>query len=251
MAKAQPPAIEWSWDMLEPAAQEVLSACSVFRGGFDVEAAEGIVSSSTDLVDVLQQLVDRSLLYSRVEHDTIRFGLLDTIRTFAANKLQQRGAAGETRARHAAYFARTSKALCSADTTSEVNDLNRLSADAGNLLAAFDHSSVSADKAHIALRLDALLSARGPLALRLRILGEAIAVLLDASLSDETKAALHMAHGAALRRSGSGTGARADWMRAAEYANESASPRLRARALRGLGMLAHDQETTRVRGKKR
>jgi predicted ATPase len=73
--------IEWSYELLEPEERKLLAALSVFRGGWTLEAAEQVADADLEL---LQSLVDKSLV-RRWEAD--RFGMLETIREFAAEPL--------------------------------------------------------------------------------------------------------------------------------------------------------------------
>ncbi len=85
--------IEWSYELLEPDEQRLLSALSVFRGGWTLDAAERVCDASLDLV---QLLVDKSLV-RRWERG--RFGMLETIRDFGAERLEDSGDAERLRKR--------------------------------------------------------------------------------------------------------------------------------------------------------
>jgi predicted ATPase len=75
--------IEWSYDLLQPDEQHLLAGLSVFRGGWTLEAAERVCEAD---LEILQSLVDKSL----VRHWTSgRFGMLETIREFAAERLDR------------------------------------------------------------------------------------------------------------------------------------------------------------------
>jgi predicted ATPase len=73
--------IEWSYELLDPDERKLLAALSVFRGGWTLEAAEQVADGD---VELMQSLVDKSLV-RRWESD--RFGMLETIREFAAEQL--------------------------------------------------------------------------------------------------------------------------------------------------------------------
>ena len=75
--------IDWSYELLEADERSLLAALSVFRGGWTLEAAEEVADADLEL---LQSLVDKSLV-SRWESG--RFGMLETIREFAAEQLPQ------------------------------------------------------------------------------------------------------------------------------------------------------------------
>jgi len=73
--------IEWSFELLSAEERRVLAALSVFRGGWTLDAAEGVAEAQ---VDVMESLVDKNLVR---RSGTGRFGMLDTVRDFAAERL--------------------------------------------------------------------------------------------------------------------------------------------------------------------
>ena len=72
--------IDWSYELLELEEQRLLAALSVFRGGWTLEAAERVCDAD---VELLQSLVDKSLVR---RWESGRFGMLETIREFAAER---------------------------------------------------------------------------------------------------------------------------------------------------------------------
>lgn len=94
-------ALQWSWDLLDEDERRALSAWSVFRGGFDAAAAEAVLGQ--DALDLLEALVDHSLVEVQADADPVRFGMLYGIREFAAARLTDEALARE---RHAAWFQR-------------------------------------------------------------------------------------------------------------------------------------------------
>lgn len=104
-------AIDWSWNLLDAAEHRVLAQCSVFRGGFDLDAAEAILTVAPGglaALDLLAALHDKSLLaVEDLEGDppVKRYRLYESVRAYAAEKLEQGHAAPEARDRHARYFA--------------------------------------------------------------------------------------------------------------------------------------------------
>jgi len=87
--------IEWSYDLLDPADQQLLACLAVFAGSLDVESA--VVVCSADL-DGLQSLVDKSLLR---ETEDGRFFMLETIREYALERFELSHDHEEIRRRHA------------------------------------------------------------------------------------------------------------------------------------------------------
>jgi predicted ATPase len=73
--------IEWSYELLEADERSLLAALTVFRGGWTLEAAEQVAGAD---VELLQSLVDKSLVR---RWESGRFGMLETIREFAAEQL--------------------------------------------------------------------------------------------------------------------------------------------------------------------
>jgi predicted ATPase len=91
--------IEWSYELLDPGEQQLFRRISVFRGSFSVEAAEAICDAD---VDTTESLVLKSLVRRRWE--TRRLLMLDTIREYAWERLQESPEAEEIHRRHAEFF---------------------------------------------------------------------------------------------------------------------------------------------------
>ena len=89
--------IEWSHDLLDQDEQQLFARLAVFAGGCTLDAAQEICDAD---LDVLQSLVEKSLL----RHSGDRFWMLETIREFAVERLDETGDAGDVRLRRAAYF---------------------------------------------------------------------------------------------------------------------------------------------------
>ncbi len=88
--------IEWSHDLLTPEEQRLFTRLSVFAGGCTLDAAENVCDAD---LDTLQSLVEKSLL----SHSDSRFWMLETIREYAVERLEQSGEAEELRRRHAGW----------------------------------------------------------------------------------------------------------------------------------------------------
>ncbi len=113
-------AIDWSWNLLLPWEQAALAQCSVFDGGFTLNAAEGVIDLSAwpdapSIVDAVQALVDKSLFRTWVPLEKVRheleepyFGMYLTIHEYAAEKLAASGTGVQRAAeeRHGRHFAR-------------------------------------------------------------------------------------------------------------------------------------------------
>jgi predicted ATPase/class 3 adenylate cyclase len=93
--------IQWSYGLLTREERRLFDRLAVFRGGWTVEAAEAVCDAD---LDTLTSLVDKNL----VREDGKRFRMLETVREYARERLDLRGAA-DLRRRHAEFFARLGK----------------------------------------------------------------------------------------------------------------------------------------------
>lgn len=96
--------IDWSYDLLSEDEQALLRRLSVFAGGWTFDAAEAI-GEGMDVLELLDQLVNKSLVQSYPTAAGIRFGYLETIRQYARDLLFAAGEGEKVRDLHFAYFA--------------------------------------------------------------------------------------------------------------------------------------------------
>jgi non-specific serine/threonine protein kinase len=111
-------AIGWSYDLLSLEEQVFFRRLAVFVGGFTIAAAQVVAGrpapvdavwsgegTAPDLpvLDLLQSLVDKSLLNPEPDAAGTRFRLLETVREYGLERSEASGEAGALRARHAAY----------------------------------------------------------------------------------------------------------------------------------------------------
>ncbi|MFD0685788.1 AfsR/SARP family transcriptional regulator [Actinomadura fibrosa] len=85
--------VDWSWNILGPSGRAAMRALSVFPGGFTADAAEYLLAGDDDVLTVLQDLVDQSLIEAVGTGLGTRFRMLETVREFSA---AHREAAGES-----------------------------------------------------------------------------------------------------------------------------------------------------------
>jgi predicted ATPase/class 3 adenylate cyclase len=93
--------IEWSYDLLSVEEQRLFGRLAVFAGGCTYEAAEQIAGADPD---TLQSLLDKSLLRKRDSKSGPRYWMLETIREYAMERLEESSEAEGLRRRHAQYF---------------------------------------------------------------------------------------------------------------------------------------------------
>jgi predicted ATPase/class 3 adenylate cyclase len=154
--------IEWSHDLLEGGAREVFRLLSVFVTA-RVEAVEDVAARldslrGVDVVEELASLVDKSLVRSADEAGRRRLSMLETIREYAAERLDEEPElAGAARRVHAEYFAdfahaRKDRLYGPGRETA----LDELGIELGNLLAAWRYWVEARDPERLNALLDGL-----------------------------------------------------------------------------------------------
>ncbi|HET7027589.1 MAG TPA: adenylate/guanylate cyclase domain-containing protein [Candidatus Limnocylindrales bacterium] len=132
-------AVSWSYELLRGDARALLRRLSVFSGPIDfdaIERATAAVPEIPDPYDALSTLIDRSLVRP-VGGD--RFGMLETIRTFAADRLREAGERDDAIRRHATTFMELAERAESKLYRSDRRIwFDRLAADHDNIRAALD-----------------------------------------------------------------------------------------------------------------
>ncbi len=108
--------LDWSYDLCGDVEKAVFDRLSVLPAGFDLAAAKAVAGgegvSAFDVVDVVPQLLDRSLLQRTTAPDgTTRYRMLETMRAYGREHLHHQGTADTIRAHHARYIAATIAAL--------------------------------------------------------------------------------------------------------------------------------------------
>jgi predicted ATPase/class 3 adenylate cyclase len=143
-------AILWSYDMLDAGHRRLLARVSVFARGGNLEQLELVCGPAedvgADVLDALDQLADQSLLRRLPDFDEPRFLMLQTIRDFAAERLEESGEAGLIRDRHLnAFIALSDQAQPHLFGPRRKEWLDRLEEDHDNFRAAFDWAVASGD----------------------------------------------------------------------------------------------------------
>ncbi|GGV40507.1 SARP family transcriptional regulator [Actinomadura cremea] len=155
--------VDWSWDLLDDVERTVLRRLSVFAGGATADAAARVCGLAApdaprpdDVLDVIAALIDKSLVLAEGGAD-VRYRLLETVRVYAGERLDEAGETGRVRAEHTAHFLdlaeRAEPELRRAD---QLGWVDRLAADRDNLSTAL-RNAVEVRDAETALRLFAAL----------------------------------------------------------------------------------------------
>lgn len=141
--------IEWSHDLLTEEEQRLFGRLGVFVGGSTYEAAEDVAEANPD---TLQSLLDKSLLRKRDTDHEPRYWMLETIREFAVERLEESREAEEIGRRHAEHFLAFAEAAYPNLRGDPGQWLDRIEADHDNLRAALDHLA-AAETTQMALQL--------------------------------------------------------------------------------------------------
>ncbi len=133
--------LEWSYGLLAEDERVLLRRLAVFAGGWDLEAAEAVCSGDDlqgVLLDLLFRLVDKSLVVLGWRGHAGRYGMLETMRQYALERLVASGEEERLRRVHAAYFLAMAERAESVLFGTEQNRwLTRLEEEHSNLRGAF------------------------------------------------------------------------------------------------------------------
>jgi predicted ATPase len=100
--------IDWSYQLLAEPEQRLLARLAVFAGGCTLDAAETVCGGDgidpDTVFELLARLVARSLVVSEEHGPETRYRLLETIRQYSEERLNEAGETQRWRARHADYY---------------------------------------------------------------------------------------------------------------------------------------------------
>jgi predicted ATPase len=101
--------IDWSYSLLNHSERVLLQRLSVFAGGWTLAAAEAVCAGegleSADVLEALSSLVEKSIVgFDRVSSTRHRYSMLETIRQYALEKLEESGDNTKNYDKHLNYF---------------------------------------------------------------------------------------------------------------------------------------------------
>ena len=100
--------VAWSYQLLTDAEQKVFDRTSVFAGAFDLDAATAVCADDSiervDVVGVLDSLVDKSILVAVRSARSVHFRVLEILRQYGEERLEERAETVATRDRHLAHY---------------------------------------------------------------------------------------------------------------------------------------------------
>jgi predicted ATPase/DNA-binding CsgD family transcriptional regulator len=246
-------ALDWSHELLSEPERALFGRLSVFAGGFTLSAAEAVGSGGNigreDVLDLLSGLADKSLVVAEItEGDGPRYGMLEPLRQYAAEKLEERGEAETSRHRQAEFFvALAEEAEPKFRGPEEATYSRLLEAEHDNLRAALSWSLGGGDP-ELGLRLAAALrwfwNARGHLDEGARQFEKALDV---GGGETAARAGAFYGWGHILRKKSDFGRAEAHFQEALALYEELANEAQIADALEALGLVAMDRgETARA-----
>ena len=101
-------ALDWSHELLSEDEKKLFGKLSVFAGGWTLEAAEvvgGGGDEEDDILDLLSGLVEKSLVMVEAsEGSSVRYRMLEPVRQYAREKLEESGDSEKVQRQHAAFF---------------------------------------------------------------------------------------------------------------------------------------------------
>jgi predicted ATPase len=250
-------AIQWSWELLSPAERGALAQCSIFHGGFSLEAAEAVVSleggQGGAVLDLIQALKEKSLLRTYQDGSgsgELRFGMYETIREFVAEQLLQSGDHPKISERHTKYFLQVAERWHAVvHQHGGVEALRMMAANSENLLSAFERECDSTPKrienASAALRfslyLDPLFATRGPIETHQAILKAALSLSSGLLVESSLRGQVLRAHALLSQIRGNIGDAVRDFTDALNCARKSGDPVLEGTLLVDLSILHREQ----------
>jgi predicted ATPase/DNA-binding SARP family transcriptional activator len=111
--------VAWSYQLLDDLQRKVFERLSIFAGGFSLAGAEAICEGIVEdglTSGVVQELVDHSLIYIKEQDsDVTSFGMFQTLKTYAAERLADRSDVEACRGQHAGYLTRLARQIESAE----------------------------------------------------------------------------------------------------------------------------------------
>jgi predicted ATPase/DNA-binding SARP family transcriptional activator len=124
--------IEWSYDLLNSDEALLFERLGIFGGAFSVEDAEVVCGfdpiEASEVMDLLDRLVDRSMIRALDRRGHSRFRLLETLRQYALERLEERNDSAELAERHAHHFVAFTQSLehdlCGPDEADAVPELD-------------------------------------------------------------------------------------------------------------------------------
>ncbi len=150
--------IDWSHDLCSEQERTVWARAAVFSGSFALDAVEYVASDGAvppdELLNVIDSLVDKSV-FMREEHDgSVRYRLLETVREYGEEKLDESGDGVAVRRRHRDWYAGlVSRFVTEWQGHDQAEWVRRLRRDHANIRVALDFCASEPGEATVGLRM--------------------------------------------------------------------------------------------------
>ncbi|MFM1723735.1 MULTISPECIES: ATP-binding protein [Rhodococcus] len=99
--------VDWSYDLCTREERRLWSRLAVFSGGFELDAVEGVCvggPGESSMLDLVASLVDKSILTVEKSATGVRYGMLETLRDYGQEKLEEAGECRPVRSRHRDWY---------------------------------------------------------------------------------------------------------------------------------------------------
>ena len=150
--------IEWSYELCSPAERVLWTRLSVFAGGFELDAAEGICAdhrlATEQVLELLAALAGKSILIAEHGEGVARYRLPETLREFGQERLQESGEHTALRRRHRDWHERLARRVDTGWLSPRLADwAARLFREHANVQAAQDFCQAEPGEAEAGLRI--------------------------------------------------------------------------------------------------
>ena len=153
--------IDWSFDLCTPAERALWARASTFAGSFDLVAAEHVCAGGEDpriepdhVLDLVDSLVDKSVLIREEQDGLSRYRLLEPLRQYGRQRLEAAGDRERTQRRHRDWYERlTAQVDAQWASPAQLEWAARLRRDQANLRAALEWSVREPGEAVVAQRM--------------------------------------------------------------------------------------------------
>jgi predicted ATPase/class 3 adenylate cyclase len=134
--------LDWSYDLLDEDERTVFRRLGIFAGGFRPDAAEQVVADDQiarpRVIDLLEELVERSLLTRVAGGSGVRFRLLEPVRQYAAERLDEVGERNALAQRHLDWVTHFARQAFSEFYVAEHDSTVRISEEHPNICQALE-----------------------------------------------------------------------------------------------------------------
>jgi predicted ATPase/DNA-binding SARP family transcriptional activator len=169
-------AMDWSYRLLSERERRLFRRLAVFAGGFTLEAAESVCAHDLpEALELLLSLLDKSLLVYEEQEGEGRYRLLETLRRYARENLEETEEGSRLRERHRDYYlALAEEAVPGLTGPEQARWLERLDRERDNFREALQHAGAPEAKLRLAAALWRFWFLRGAFAEGRRWLTEAL-----------------------------------------------------------------------------